>query len=145
MNIRDAIRKAVETGAEIYSVVGKIKSVDTTERTCVVEPVDGSPEINGVRYTVTNGDSSGFILNPKSGSFVIVTFLDDNNGFISLITEFDTVVLNNGTADLKQILTDLIAQIKVITVPTPSGASSTPINATAFDPIQQSIDNLFEQ
>ena len=140
MNIRDAIRKAVETGVEIYSVIGTVKSVDTSKRTCVVEPVDGSPEINGVRYTVTDGDSSGFITNPKSGSFVIVTFLDDANAFVSLQTEFDTVIIG----DLKTILSDMITQIKLITVPTPAGASSTPINATAFDPIQNTIDQMFE-
>ena len=112
MNIRDAIKKAVETGAEIYSVVGTIKSVDKSKRTCVVEPVDGSPEIFGVRYTATESDAVGFIANPANGAFVVVTFLDDNNAFVSLVTEIETFVINNDSGDLKQIMLDLIAMIE---------------------------------
>ena len=144
MNIRDAIKKAVDTGAEIYSVVGTIKSVDKSKRTCVVEPVDGSPEIFGVRYTATESDSAGFIANPAGGAFVVVTFLDDNNAFVSLVTEIETFVINNDSGDLKTILLDLIAMIETITVPTPAGASSTPINFSELIPIKQAINGLFE-
>lgn len=144
MNIRDAIKKSINTNAEIYSVIGTIMSVDTSKRTCVVEPIDGSPKIFGVRYTATESDTVGFIANPANGAFVVVTFLDDNNAFVSLVTEIDTITIKNDVGDLKQILTDLITQIKLITVPTPAGSSATPINATAFEPIQNAIDGLFE-
>jgi hypothetical protein len=144
MNIRDALKKAIDTKAEIYSVVGKIKSVDTSKRTCVVEPIDGSPEIFGVRYTATESDAVGFIANPANDAFVVVTFFDDNNAFVSLVTEFDTIMISNSTGDLKQILLDLIGMIKLITVPTPSGASSTPINAASLTPIENAVNGLFE-
>jgi len=144
MNIRDAIKKATDTGAEIYSVIGTIQSVDKSKRTCVVEPVDGSPEIFGVRYTATESDTVGFIANPANGAFVVVTFLDDNNAFVSLVTEIDTIVMKNETADLKQILLDLIGMIKVATFPTPSGASSTAINAASLTPIEKAVNELFE-
>lgn len=144
MNIRDILKKAVDTGAEIYSVIGTVKSVDTSKRTCVVEPVDGSPEIFGVRYTATESDAVGFITNPADGAFVVVTFLDDNNAFVSLVTEFDTINIKNANGDLKQILLDLIAMIKVATFPTPSGASSTAINAAELTPIENAINGLFE-
>ncbi len=144
MNIRDAIKKAAETSAEIYSVIGTVDSVDDAKRTCVVEPVDGSPKIFGVRYTATESDAGGFIANPANGAFVVVTFLDDNNAFVSLVTEFDTIVINNESGDLKEILLDLIAMIEKLTVPTPSGASSTPINVTELTPIKQAINGLFE-
>tara|TARA_R110000796_G_scaffold63139_4_gene145517 strand:- start:1478 stop:1912 length:435 start_codon:yes stop_codon:yes gene_type:complete len=144
MNVGDAIKKAVDTGAEIYSVIGTIKSVDKSKRTCVVEPVDGSPEIFGVRYTATESDSAGFIANPADGAFVVVTFFDDNNAFVSLVTQIDTFVMNNETGDMKTILLDLIAMIEKITVPTPAGASSTPINFSELEPIKEAINGLFE-
>ena len=144
MNIGDALKKAVETGAEIYSVIGTIKSVDKSKRTCVVIPVDGSPEIFGVRYTATESDSGGFIANPANGAFVVVTFFDDNNAFVSLVTQIDTFVINNDAGDMKTILLDLIAMIGKITVPTPAGASSTPINFSELEPIKQAVNGLFE-
>ena len=142
--IKNAIRKAAQNNAEIYSMIGTVESVNTQKRSCIVKPVDGSPEIMNVRYAVTESDSAGFILTPKKGAFVIVNFLDDNNAFVSLLTEFDTIMVKNPAGDLKEILSDLITQIKAITVSTPSGQSGTPINGTLFDPIQNAIDGLFE-
>jgi hypothetical protein len=143
-NIRDAVKKLTDTASEIYSIICEVSTVDTGKRVCVVNPIDGSPKIFGVRYSPTKGDSLGLIMNPTVGSMVVVTFLDDHNAFISLMTEFDTVLFKNGEADLKKILNDLIAMIEKITVPTPSGASATPINYAELTPIKTDIENLFE-
>lgn len=43
---------------------------------------------------------------------------------------------------LKQKLDELIDQIKLITVPTPSGPSGTPVNATAFTQIATSLEEI---
>ena len=86
----------------------------------------------------------GFIANPANGAFVVVTFLDDNNAFVSLVTEIETFVINNDSGDLKQIMLDLIAMIEKITVPTPAGQSSTPVNVAELTPIKQAINGLFE-
>lgn len=144
MNIRDIIKKATETDAEIYSAIATVESVDASSRTCVVQPINGSPKIYGVRYTVTDGDSVGLIANPKNGSFVVVSWLDDNNAFVSLMTEFDGITIKSDSGDLKQILLDLVAAIKVLTVPTPAGASATPINAAQFTTIENQLNQFFE-
>ena len=144
MNIRDAIKKTIDDGAEIYSIIGKVASVNKSKRTCVVEPINGSPKIYGVRYTATESDAVGFIANPATDAFVVVTFLDDNNAFVSLVTEFENVTIKNKGGDLKEILLDIIKMIKTATFPTPAGQSSTAINAATLAPIEKSIESLFE-
>ena len=143
-NVRELIRKMAGDGSEIYSIICEVKTVDISKRVCVVDPIDESPEIFGVRYSPTDGDSLGLIMNPAIGSLVVVSFLDDHNAFVSLMTEFDTIVVKNGDGDLKKILLDLIGMIKSATFPTPSGASSTAINAASLLPIETAINKLFE-
>ena len=143
MNIRDALKKITEKDG-LFTVVGQVTKVDKQNKVCVVEPLNGDPEIFGVRYCPTESDSVGLILHPKVDSFVLVGFLDEENAFIALTTEFETIEVKNQSADLKQILLDTMAAIKTLTVPTPAGQSSTPINVQSFIQIEQQINKLFE-
>lgn len=82
---------------EIYSKQGSIKSVNESERTCIVTPSDGGPDILDVSleadYTEdTSTNPKGFFLVPKVGSLVIVSFLDKTEGYISAWTEIDKVI-----------------------------------------------------
>lgn len=70
--------------------------------------------------------------------------LDLTLGNVELVMTEEGFTLKKSTDTLKKILSDLIDQIKLITVTTPNGPSGTPINATAFDPIKQSVANLLE-
>lgn len=143
-SVRDLIKNIANGDSEIYSVIGKVTKTDPDKRVCVVNPIDESPEIFGVRYSPTDGDSLGLIVNPAVGSLVVVTFLSDNDAFVSLMTEFETIVVKNESADLKQILLDIIQWTRVARFPTPAGKSHTAENIDDLDPIEDAVNNLFE-
>lgn len=52
------------------------------------------------------------------------------------------VVVKNGAESLKQVISDLIDQINLITVPTSGGPSGVPINAAAFSAIKVRLQTL---
>lgn len=86
---------------EFYSTQGTISSVSESNRTCVVTPTNGSPDIQDVRleadYTEdTSTDSKGFFVVPAVSSLVIVTFLSKDDAFISAWTEIDKIVSKQG-------------------------------------------------
>jgi hypothetical protein len=109
MTTREALWLNIDEWAkqhQIYSVVGKIvaNSVNTTERTCTVEPIDGSGNVNKARLQASLNSTTGICCIPEDDSFVIVTFLNPTVGFISLFTEIkdiyidaDSITLNGGT------------------------------------------------
>jgi len=86
----------------------------------------------------------------KFGDGLTVTYDREEKILTGVLGDVELVMTENGytlkksTDTLKKILLDLIDQIKLITVTTPNGPSGTPINATAFDPIKQSVANLLE-
>lgn len=65
-------------------------------------------------------------------------------GDVELVLTETGFTVKKSTNSLRKILGDLIDQIKLITVTTPNGPSGTPINATAFDPIKENVNDLFE-
>lgn len=56
----------------------------------------------------------------------------------------DGFLIKKGSETLKQIVDDLITQIKAIIVPTNVGPSGNPINGAAFDAIKTRADNLLK-
>lgn len=116
---------------ELYSKQGTVKSVDLSERTCVVTPTDGGSDILDVYLEADSGDSTnkGFFVVPAVESLVIVTFTSKEESFISAWTEIDTVIAiqgewtfndgeNGGLTKLQELtdrlndLEDLFTQLK---------------------------------
>lgn len=82
---------------ELYSKQGSVKSVNESERTCVVTPSDGGPDVLDVRletdYTEgSSTDSKGFFIVPEVSSLVIITFMSKEESFISAWTQIDKIV-----------------------------------------------------
>lgn len=82
---------------EVYSAVCVVSSVNETERTIDAKPVDGSGEIFGCRLQASINSNSGFCPIPKEGSFVLVTFLNQLNGYVALCTEIDKILIDTET------------------------------------------------
>lgn len=146
-NIGDIIKEMTnDKNAQFYSALAKIVSVDKSEKTCVVEPLDGSPKIYGVKYAVS-GDSSGFDLIPTKNSVVVVSFFSPSTAFISQMNTFDKITIQNATTSVKTIFSDILTAIKAITVTSsPSGGpTSPPINSAAFTAIEQKVEQLFDK
>jgi len=93
MKIKEIIRELSESGEQVYSLVCKVLSVDETNRTCEVEPIDGSAGIPETRLQANINLNSGFILFPAIDSHVVVCFLNKNAAFVALFSEVDKVHL----------------------------------------------------
>lgn len=143
--LKKIVKGPEETENEIYSIVGKVKDIDGVERTVTVEPINGDADVLGVRLQASQDLNTGIVVFPKLNSFVVVTFLNRNTGFISLVSEVDNIVIQNDTESLKDILNDLIKQINLLTVTTAVGPSGTPINFLNFEAIDKRINKLFKQ
>ena len=91
--IAEHIRELADNGDEIYAKIGVVKSVNTKDRTCDVDPIDGSATIFGVRLQADINGSDGFLIVPVKGSHVIVNFLNKNAAFVALTYDIDYVHL----------------------------------------------------
>lgn len=118
MTIQEAIRKLADKGDEVYSKVCKVTSVDTTKRTCDVEPLDGSAAIFDVRLQASQSATEGFLMVPASGSFVVVNFLNKNVAVIGLCTELDYMYLRGdslgGLIKIEELKTQLAKTNKLV-------------------------------
>lgn len=95
--ISNILEKFIESrlnAEEIYSVEGKVKSVDEQNRSCIVEPSNGDPDINGVRLQSFIAPDTGLVLIPERKSKVVVTFLNSTTGFVSLTSNLKKVLLD---------------------------------------------------
>jgi hypothetical protein len=131
---------------QIYSLQGVVNSVDQTKRTCEVK-VDETIYSN-ILLQAVNTFSTGFVLFPKVNSVVTITFTSKETAFISQTTELSKVIcdvpifeVKNGSSGLKKTLSDLIDAINLMTVPTGTGPSGTPINAATFTDIKTDLAN----
>lgn len=97
MPIAESIKKLAANGDEVYTIPCKVMAIDETERTCDVQPLNGDAEIFGVRLQANLGDDKGVCIFPKSGSEVLVTFLNKKTGYVALCSEVDKVVGKFGT------------------------------------------------
>jgi hypothetical protein len=147
MGLRDLMRELAKSGEEIYSVVGKVKSIDDTKRTCVVEPINGDADLLDIRVQAEQQISTGIYIKPKVNSDVLVTFLSKNTGYVALCSEVDSIEIKIGTqtikidgtngmdisgflkvasatSDLKSAIGELIDAIGSLVLVTPAGAGS---------------------
>jgi len=93
MILKELIQELAGKGDQLYSTICKVVSVDRNERSCEVEPVSGDATIPGCRLQASLDLESGFILIPAVDSFVIVTWLNKNAGYVSLCSEVDEIQL----------------------------------------------------
>jgi hypothetical protein len=101
--IGDAIKALVESSA-VYSEICKVVSVNNTERTCIVEPINGESNYEDIRLQTKISDTVGLYVKPAVGSTVMVAFYNEHSGYVSQFSEIDsielkvnnTIVINGG-------------------------------------------------
>lgn len=74
------------------SIIGTVTEVDESQRTCVLEPLNGDAIVYDVRLQAAIGEDNGPVMIPKVGSYGIAVFLGDNNAFLALFQEVDKVI-----------------------------------------------------
>ena len=102
-DIRQAIRKIVEqylvTNKPSDSKICKVISVSagpaSAVQLCDCKPLDGSAIVRDVNLLTSYANNkAGFILVPKLNSLVQISFTDDCDAFISMVSEVDFIYLN---------------------------------------------------
>lgn len=155
----EALRQYVnEVVAEsiLPSMVCIVRSVNASAGTCEVIPVDGSAAISDVLLSASPNPE--MLITPKVGSEVLVSLLTKHRAVVVLVSTPDKVEINiqgktfsldkSGLSftspldSLKGVLTDLISEIKAITVTTAQGPSGPVINQTGFDLISQRLTSF---
>lgn len=154
------IKALAKGGMPEEYMLAKVLTVVDDQGTCDVENLDGL-RIYDVRLTaqVPPPDDSLLII-PEVGSWVgcvpfgqsgwivvnhsTVAGLKLRIGTAYIAVAADGIWIEKGES-LKTLIGDLIAQIKLITVTTPSGPSTLPLlNAAAFDALKTRFDNVLK-
>jgi phage gp45-like len=103
MTVARMIQQIAKSKDEVYSQIAKVIAVDKAERTCAVEPANGDAEIYDVRLQAVISGSNGFVLIPKVGSDVIVTFLGKETAHVTMVAEVESFSL---IVDKQELLYD---------------------------------------
>lgn len=88
------ISEGILRNEELYSQVCTVTKIDDKKRTCTVQPLDDSAEIFGVKMQAFEGGIVGLFIKPKLNTAVIVTFINNNAGFISMVSEIEEILIN---------------------------------------------------
>lgn len=113
-NLLDIISEATKTDAEIYSTAAKVIEVDEDEKTCDVEPIDGSAPI--LRVKLQAGESeTPFLQIPEIDSFVLVTFLSKETAFVSMFSEIKEIKIRGDQYGGLIKIEELKKQLEIVT------------------------------
>ena len=157
--LQKAIQDLSKTGNELYAKVCRVIAIDIDAKTCDVKPVDDSAELFGLPWSA-DVEGDGELKQPKSGSNVLVVFLDKHNAQICNISELDKYFLKIGNVEfkidgtgfmlkkenenLKKLMHDLLAEIKLMVFTTNNGPTIRLINAAAFTELQTRFNDLLK-
>lgn len=121
-DIQEILRKLSGFESEqIYSLVCKVISLDKLSRSCVCEPLNGDSTIHDVKLQADNNQSTGVVVFPTIGSFVIVTFLSKEIAYIALSVEVDEIeidatkiIINKGVNGGVPIASNIAARLNAL-------------------------------
>jgi len=157
--IQQALQQLLLDGHELYSKVCHVDSVNGMACNC--SPVDGAAAINDVRITADFDNENKWVLVPKVGSLVVVSFFNKDLGFVSMVNEVSEVLYKNGDTvfrvddkfllakgeenllKLMQDLLDAILEEKHMTNTGPT-ISLTPDSVTKYEGIKTRFNNLLK-
>ena len=95
--IADLLNKLIDPNTEgVYSLVGTVIAVNETARTCDIKPLNETAVLFDVRLQANENSDKGLVVFPTKDSEVVVTFLNEKTGFISLFSGFDKAEIVTG-------------------------------------------------
>ncbi|MBS1641541.1 MAG: hypothetical protein JSR11_03600 [Bacteroidetes bacterium] len=130
MTIQEALRQLLNIdNLELHGIICKVTNVDGL--TCECEPINGNAPIADVRL-IADETESKYVLVPKVESIVVIQLINDNAGYVSMVSEVSEVLykindvyysansdgflLKKGEDTLKQIITLIIQSVQQIVV-----------------------------
>jgi len=108
-SIKDAIRELVKTDDVLYSVLCKVKSVDTTNNICDCVPINGDADLLEVRLMAQN--TNGFLIIPSVDSVVVVTMINKYTGYVAMFSTIEEIQLNGKNYDGVVKIGDLVDKL----------------------------------
>ena len=122
MNIQDAIKIITQrelARSEMYCVLCKVNSVDTSARTCEVSPLNGKADLFDVRFQAELSLTEGVFIEPKVDSTVFVAFINSVQAAVVLCSEVENIyidtqgdtIFNGGTLDGMVKVGDLVTKL----------------------------------
>lgn len=139
---RDVLKQLTKTSSS-FSRLCVVNSVDEDELLCDVSPVENLDiEYFDVQLSASK---DGTIVNiPKIDSNVIISFIDEENAYISMFSEIEKQIVGTKDDTLLTIFTDLFGAIDNMTHNTAQGPTiQFPINKTEFDGILDRIKTMY--
>jgi len=103
MNVKEAIRQLAMAGTEIYSKVCTVDAVDEQARTIDCTPLDESAPLLGVNLQADQSSENGCVSVPTVGSYVVVSFLNDNVAVVVLTEQIDKMLVKIGSSQAEII------------------------------------------
>lgn len=95
--LRDSLKRLTTPNGNAYTKACTVDSVDLVALTCYCIPINGDPDIQEVRL-MANVDN-GFLLVPEVNSIVLVSFLNDSAGYVSMVSKVSEIQLNGSNYD----------------------------------------------
>jgi hypothetical protein len=79
-----------------YSEKAKVTAVDETAGTCTVTLAADDAEITDVPFKTEKDNVEGIFITPTVGKYVMISFLNNEIAFVSLIQDYDKVTIKKG-------------------------------------------------
>lgn len=109
--IRDMIDEMFEQNIDKYSVYSekaKVTAVDESAGTCTVTLVADDAEITDVSFKTAKSDTEGIFITPEVGYYVMVTWLNNEVCFVSLVQRWSKVTIKKGSNSVVLDGTDVV-------------------------------------
>jgi len=97
LNIREILEETIANQIDrenFYSIIGKAVNVNEDTRTCDLEPIEDEAPRAGMRLQSAESGTTGMVIIPKEGSFIVVSFFDRTTGFVSLTSEVEKILID---------------------------------------------------
>lgn len=163
--IRAGFKEMAKKNGPAVSNIAKVKSVNTSEATCVLIDDDGQEYFN-VRLRPVVSDKKSLIIIPKVGSYILAVRVEDDDDWMiigydeiekvgyyidNVIFEIDAdgFKLQKQNETLKILVSDLIAAIKNMsfTVTTPdtlTGTTTALTNTVEFEAVETRFNDFLK-
>ena len=119
--VRKMIERIAKNGLPVGTIPATVLSVDMSNLTCDVKPLDGGADIYSVRLkSDLDGGDNGFVIIPKTESTVLVSMVMNNDqySFVSMFSQVEEIWLNganyNGIVKADELKSQLDKTNKVI-------------------------------
>jgi hypothetical protein len=125
MTIQEAIKMITQrelARSEMYCVLCTVNSVDTSERTCEVTPLNGKADLFDVRFQAELSLTEGLFIEPKVNSTVLVAFINSVQAAVVMCSEIENIyidtqgdtIFNGGTYDGMVKVGDLVTKMQQV-------------------------------